>query len=98
MAWYSGNAEGKLHPADGQSELKPNKFGLYDMSGNVGEYIYAPFINFNNPEESTNMMLVKGGNFAAEENDCKISSETPMNTDQSSPKVGFRLVLRQKHL
>lgn len=98
VAWYGGNAEGKPHPADGQSELKPNKFGLYDMSGNIGEYVYTPFINFNNPEEPTNMMLVKGGHFAAQENDCRISSETPMNTDQSSPMVGFRLVLRKKHL
>ena len=31
VAWYKANAEGEPHSADGQSELKPNKFGLYDM-------------------------------------------------------------------
>ena len=96
VAWYSRNADGKPHPADGQNELKPNKFGLYDMSGNVSEHVFTPFVDFNHPETSTNMMLIKGGNFASEENECKISHESPMETDLSSPKIGFRLVLRKK--
>ena len=96
VAWYKGNAEGKPHPADGQSELKPNKFGLYDMSGNVCEHVFTPFVNLNNPENTTNMMLIKGGSYASEPNECKISNETPLETDLSSPKVGFRLVLRKK--
>lgn len=96
VAWYKGNADGKPHPANGQSELKPNKFGLYDMSGNVCEHVYTPFVDFNNPENITNMMLIKGGSYASEPYECKISHETPMETDLSSPKVGFRLVLRKK--
>lgn len=63
VAWYKANAEGKPHSADGQSELKSNKFGLYDMSGNVCEHVYTPFVDFNNPEHSTNMMLIRGGKF-----------------------------------
>ena len=96
VAWYKGNAEGKPHSADGQNEQKPNKFGLYDMSGNVSEHVFTPFVDFNHPENATNMMLIKGGNFASEDNECKISHESPMETDLSSPKVGFRLVLRKK--
>ena len=96
VAWYSRNADGKPHPANGQNELKPNKFGLYDMSGNVSEHVFTPYVDFNHPETSTNMMLIKGGNFASEDNECKISHESPMETDLSSPKVGFRLVLRKK--
>lgn len=96
VAWYSGNAEGKPHPANGQSELKPNQFGIYDMSGNVSEHVFTPFVDFNNPETAKNMMLIKGGNFSSGANECKISSETPMDADLSSPKVGFRLVLRKK--
>ena len=96
VAWYKGNAEGTPHPADGQSELKPNKFGLFDMSGNVCEHVFTPFIDFNNPNNSTNMMLIKGGSYASEANECLINYEIPMETDLSSPKVGFRLVLRKK--
>ena len=96
VAWYSGNAGGEPHHANGQSELKPNKFGLYDMSGNVCEHVFTPYIDFNNPEIATNMMLIKGGSFASSEAECAIKHSTPMENDLSSPKVGFRLVLRKK--
>jgi uncharacterized protein (TIGR02171 family) len=36
FAWYEGNAGGKTHPVAG---LKPNAFGLYDMAGNVMEWV-----------------------------------------------------------
>jgi formylglycine-generating enzyme required for sulfatase activity len=34
-AWYNSNANGKTHPV---AQKKPNKWGLYDMHGNVGEW------------------------------------------------------------
>lgn len=36
FAWYSGNSKGTTHPVAG---LKANGFGLYDMSGNVMEWV-----------------------------------------------------------
>ncbi|MCQ2078044.1 MAG: SUMF1/EgtB/PvdO family nonheme iron enzyme [Bacteroidaceae bacterium] len=96
VAWYSGNANGHVHPADGQNELKPNKFGLYDMSGNVCEHVFTRYVDFNNPETPTNMMLIKGGSYASSENECAIKHSSPMENDLSSPKVGFRLTLRRK--
>lgn len=96
VAWYSGNAEGKVHPADGQSQLKPNKFDLYDMSGNVFEHVFTTYVDFNNPDVPTNMMLIKGGCFMSGEKECEIKSSKPLEVDLSSPKVGLRLTLRKK--
>ena len=36
-AWYKGNANGKTHPV---ATKKPNEWGMYDMTGNVEEWVW----------------------------------------------------------
>ena len=70
-AWYAENAEGRTHPvATSPSGLKaePNKFGLYDMHGNVWEwcrdgkreYSLEPQRNPVGPEDQDSRVL-RGG-------------------------------------
>ena len=37
IAWYGANSEGKPHPV---AQKAPNALGLYDMIGNIGEWVY----------------------------------------------------------
>jgi len=38
--WFKGNSGGKTHPA---GQKKPNKWGLFDLYGNVGEWTYDQY-------------------------------------------------------
>ena len=40
VAWYSGNSDNRRHVVGGK---KPNGYGLYDMSGNVSEWVYDSY-------------------------------------------------------
>ena len=66
-AWYTDNSGDKTHPV---GKKKPNAFGLYDMSGNIWEWVQdwhedsyykkSPVNNPGGPLKSTNR-VVRGG-------------------------------------
>ncbi|WP_419761173.1 formylglycine-generating enzyme family protein [Photobacterium gaetbulicola] len=77
VAWYSENASNRAHPV---GQKKPNELGLYDMTGNVGEFVidaydegfyrYGPTDNPNNANDSKIGLAhksVRGGSFAYDE-------------------------------
>ena len=63
VAWYQGNSDAKIHEVAGK---KPNKLGLYDMSGNASEWCeddghYTKNILFwNNSKSYTDPEMVFG--------------------------------------
>ncbi|WP_373604473.1 formylglycine-generating enzyme family protein [Vibrio sp. UCD-FRSSP16_30] len=74
VAWFSGNANNQAHRV---GQKKPNELGLYDMTGNVGEFTIDAFESTfyrnsptHNPsnEQHTDIKLahksVRGGSFA----------------------------------
>lgn len=78
VAWYSENANNRAHPV---GQKKSNELGLYDMTGNVGEFVidaydesfyrYGPTDNPNNAHDTKVGLAhksVRGGSFAYDEN------------------------------
>ncbi|WP_295902508.1 SUMF1/EgtB/PvdO family nonheme iron enzyme [uncultured Vibrio sp.] len=74
VAWYAGNAKNSAHPV---GLKQPNELGLYDMTGNVGEFVIDAFddtyyrfgptdnpVNAKHSDINLSHKSVRGGSFA----------------------------------
>lgn len=99
--WYKQNAAGQRRPV---GRLKPNTWGLYDMHGNVWEWVQdwqrggfvTPFpagvdIDPQGPATGLNR-LVKGGAWNAYAEHCKLAYSSFVRPHEYGPGLGFRLL------
>jgi formylglycine-generating enzyme required for sulfatase activity len=97
VAWYVGNRGGKTHRV---GTKQPNELGIYDMSGNVWEWVsdwHGGYIDgaMTNPTGSTSgsFRVARGGSWDGDARCCRVSHRNGGNPSNRDYDLGFRLAL-----
>jgi formylglycine-generating enzyme required for sulfatase activity len=93
--WYAGNAGGTTHPV---GRRKPNAWGLYDMYGNVSEWVQDGRRNYKqdavtDPQGQTFAdaeRVIRGGNWLSQARVARSASRKWFHPSLSLVGVGFR--------
>jgi len=104
VGWYNENSNGELQPV---GQKKPNKLGVYDMSGNVMEWVndWYPteltlILKKNDPELNHNPQgpkrgkskIARGGGWNRQVENMSIIKRYPLSPAYSNSNLGFRCV------
>ena len=93
-AWYSENSGGKSHDV---ATKKPNKLGLYDMSGNSWEWVYDWLVAYTDADKVNPVQLTgsgnktrRGGSYGEPADFARVSRRAIRSRDGAAD-MGFRL-------
>lgn len=97
VAWYYGNSGSKTHPVGTKS---PNELGIYDMTGNVGEWCQDWYGSYNsgsqtNPHgpSSGSYRVFRGGGWSRDARNCRVAYRYYITPGYRFKNLGLRLAL-----
>jgi formylglycine-generating enzyme required for sulfatase activity len=95
VAWYSGNSGGTTHPVGSK---QANELGLYDMSGNVREWVMDWYGNYKDAPETNPQGVAsgvykvhKGGSWGGEDKIARIIDRDGSPSGLRNSNLGFRI-------
>lgn len=97
VAWFERNSNDHLHET---GKKDPNKLGLYDMTGNVEEWVndwygksYFSKNTVNNPQgpDGGISRVVRGGSWRSIGDECSVTRRAAYLPNEKSISLGFRL-------
>ncbi len=100
VAWFRDNSKGETHEVKSKEKL-PNQWGLYDLSGNVWEWVWDEYGAYKGesskdpvgPPEGVASRVVRGGSWDDTETYARVAQRNHYApTHRSSTILGFRLV------
>ena len=97
VAWYGGISGNQVHTVGGK---RPNELGIYDMSGNVQEWVSDWCADYSrrsqtNPKGPSggDYRVIRGGGWKSGRLNCRVSDRDFHLPSMRSDDFGFRLVL-----
>lgn len=100
VCWTHINTDGTIKPV---ATKQPNELGIYDMSGNVGEWCFDRYGFYSNASQTNpkgiqkgTYRVVRGLSWYKDQNMCRISFRKGRDPGDKLSKIGFRLACDKK--
>ena len=98
IGWYCHNSGNRPHPVGGKA---PNDWGLYDMAGNVSEWVWDADTSYNSDAATDPIhhkgfnRVNRGGGWYIDARSCRSAARRFAQPRTRSGFIGFRLVINR---